>query len=48
VWRISWRGWSAEIVRQYPYLTLAETHAALTCTDHREEIEVELVTDAGR
>jgi len=25
-----WRGWSAdEIVRHYPYLTLAEVHAAL-------------------
>jgi uncharacterized protein (DUF433 family) len=39
-----WRGWSAEeIVRQYPYLTLAEVHAALTYYfDHREEIEAEL------
>jgi uncharacterized protein (DUF433 family) len=39
-----WRGWSAEeIVRQYPYLTLAETHAALTYYYvHREEIEGEL------
>jgi uncharacterized protein (DUF433 family) len=42
-----WRGWSAEeIVRQYPYLTLAETHAALTYYfDHREEIEEELVAE---
>ena len=39
-----WRGWSAEeIVRQYPHLTLAEVHAALTYYfDHREEIETEL------
>ena len=36
-----WRGWSAEeIARQYPYLTLAEIHGALTYFfDHREEIE---------
>ena len=42
-----WRGWSAEeIVRQYPYLTLAETHAALTYYfDHLEEIEEELVAE---
>ena len=42
-----WRGWSAEeIVRQYPYLTLAETHAALTYYfDHREEIEDELLAE---
>ena len=42
-----WRGWSAEeIVRQYPYLTLAEAHAALTYYfDHREEIEDELVAE---
>ncbi|MBI4661233.1 MAG: DUF433 domain-containing protein [Verrucomicrobia bacterium] len=42
-----WRGWSAEeIVRQYPYLTLAETHAALTYYfEHREEIEAELLTE---
>lgn len=42
-----WHGWSAEeIVRQYPYLTLAETHAALTYYfDHREEIEEELVAE---
>ena len=39
-----WRGWSAEeIVRQYPYLTLAEAHAALTYYfDHPDEIEREL------
>ena len=42
-----WRGWSAEeIVRQYPHLTLAEAHAALTYYfDHREEIEEELVAE---
>jgi hypothetical protein len=42
-----WRGWSAEeIVRQYPYLALAEVHAALTYYfDHREEIEDELVAE---
>ena len=42
-----WRGWSAEeIVRQYPYLTLAEAHAALTYYfDHREEIEDELIAE---
>jgi uncharacterized protein (DUF433 family) len=42
-----WRGWSAEeIVRQYPYLTLAETHAALGYYfDNREEIEDELVRE---
>jgi len=39
-----WRGWSAEeIVRQYPYLTLAEVHAALTYYhDHEAEIDGEL------
>ena len=39
-----WRGWSAEeIARQYPYLTLAEVHAALAYYhDHREEIEAEM------
>src|SRR5439155_19821949 len=44
-----WRGWSAEeIVRQYPYLTLAETHAALAYYhDHRQEIEDELVAEYG-
>jgi len=42
-----WRGWSAEeIVRQYPYLSLAEAHAALTYYfDHRDEIEEELVAE---
>ncbi len=42
-----WRGWSAEeIVRQYPYLTLAEVHAALTYyLDHRQDIEDELVAE---
>jgi hypothetical protein len=35
------RGWSAEeIVRQSPYLTLAEVHAALAnYHDHRAEID---------
>jgi len=42
-----WRGWSAEeIVRQYPYLSLAEVHAALGYFhDNREEIESELVSE---
>ena len=42
-----WRGWSAEeIARHYPYLTLAEVHAALTYFfDHRPEIEDELVAE---
>ena len=42
-----WRGWSAEeIVRQYPYLTLAEAHAALAYFhDNRDEIESELVSE---
>lgn len=42
-----WRGWSAEeIVRQYPYLTPAEVHAALAYYfDHREEIEAELTAE---
>lgn len=42
-----WRGWSAEeIARQYPYLTLAEIHAALTYYfDNREEIEAELLAE---
>jgi hypothetical protein len=42
-----WRGWSAEeIVRQYPYMTLAEAHAALAYFhDNREEIEAELVSE---
>jgi uncharacterized protein (DUF433 family) len=42
-----WRGWSAEeIARQYPYLNLAEVHAAMTYYfDRREEIEDELVSE---
>ena len=42
-----WRGWSAEeIARQYPYLTLAEVHAAMTYYfDHRDEIEEELLAE---
>ena len=38
------RGWSAEeIVRQYPYLTLAEVHSALAYyQDHQEEIDREI------
>ena len=42
-----WHGWSAEeIVRQYPYLTLAETHAALAYYfDHRDEIDLELAAE---
>ena len=42
-----WRGWSAEeIGRQYPYLTLAEVHAAMTYYfDHRPEIEDELLAE---
>lgn len=42
-----WRGWSAEeIARQYPYLSLAEVHAAMTYYfDHREEVEDELVSE---
>ena len=42
-----WRGWSAEeIVRQYPHLTLAEVHAALTWYfDHRDEIDQELAAE---
>ncbi|PWU17040.1 MAG: hypothetical protein C5B50_12130 [Verrucomicrobia bacterium] len=41
------RGWSAEeIVRQYPYLTLAEVHAALAYYhDHHEEIDRELAEE---
>jgi uncharacterized protein (DUF433 family) len=41
------RGWSAEeIVRQYPYLTLAEVHAALTYYhDHRDEVDRELAEE---
>jgi hypothetical protein len=41
------RGWSAEeIVRQYPYLTLAEIHAALAYYhDHQPEIDRELAAE---
>src|SRR5690349_2670013 len=41
------RGWSAEeIVRQYPYLTLAEVHAALAYYhDHETEIDQELAEE---
>jgi hypothetical protein len=40
-------GWSAEeIIRQYPYLTPAEVHAALAYYfDHREEIDGELAAE---
>src|SRR4051812_12241407 len=40
-------GWSAEeIVLQYPYLTLAEIHAALGYYhDHRQEIDQELAIE---
>ena len=43
------RGWSAEeIVRRYPYLSLAEVHAALTYYhDHREEIDREIEGEAA-
>ena len=42
------RGWSAEeIVRQYPYLTLSEVHAALAYYhDHEAEIDAELKEEA--
>ena len=42
-----WRGWSAEeIARQYPHLSLAEVHAAMTYYfDHRQEIEDELIAE---
>ena len=41
------RGWSAEeIVRQYPYLTLAEVHAALAYYhDHEAEIDQEITEE---
>ena len=44
-----WRGWSAEeLVRHYPYLTLAEAHAALGYYfDHREEIDAELLKESS-
>ena len=40
-------GWSAEeMCRQHPYLTLAETHAALAYYfDHQEEINQEIKTE---
>jgi uncharacterized protein (DUF433 family) len=43
------RGWSAEeIVRQYPYLTLAEIHSALAYYhDHREEIDLEIEEESA-
>ncbi len=43
------RGWSAEeIVRQYPYLTLAEVHAALGYYhDHRDEIDPEIEAESA-
>ena len=43
------RGWSAEeIVLQYPYLTLAEVHAALGYYhDHLDEIDRELAVEAA-
>ncbi len=41
------RGWSAEeIVLQYPYLSLAEVHAALAYYhDHAEEIDREMAAE---
>lgn len=43
------RGWSAEeIVRQYPYLTLSEVHAALAYYhDHEVEIDEELAAEVA-
>src|SRR5271169_2253174 len=43
-----WRGWSAEeIALKYPYLTLAEVHAAMAYYfDHREEIDRELAAES--
>jgi hypothetical protein len=43
------RGWSAEeIVRQYPYLTLAEIHSALAYYhDHQEEIDLEIEEESA-
>jgi uncharacterized protein (DUF433 family) len=42
-----WRGWSVEeITLKYPYLTLAEVHAAMAYYfDHREEIDPELAAE---
>ena len=44
-----WRGWSAEeIVRQYPYLTLAEVHAALASYfDQPDDIDAAARVVAG-
>ena len=41
------RGWSAEeILRQYPYLTLAEVHSALAYYhDHQEAIDREIADE---
>src|SRR5882724_8760446 len=37
---------SEEIVRHYPYLTLAEVHAAMTYYhDHRQEIDAEIESE---
>jgi uncharacterized protein (DUF433 family) len=43
------RGWSAEeIVRQYPYVSLSEVHAALAYYhDHEEEIDAELAKEVA-
>ncbi len=39
---------SGRIVRQYPYLSLAEAHAGLTYYhDHRDEIDHEIETEAA-
>jgi len=42
-----WRGWLAEeIALKYPYLTLAEIHAAMAYYfDHREEIDQEMAAE---
>ena len=44
------RGWSAEeIIRQYPYLTLSEVHAALAYYhDHESEIDQELASETSQ
>lgn len=43
------RGWSAEkTVRHWPYLSLAEVHAALTFYhDQRDEVEQEMESEAA-
>ncbi len=43
-------GWSPdEMCRQYPYLTLAEAHAAMTYYyDHQAEIEEEIQTEVAQ